>query len=98
MIVSRIFATATIAAAALAAIGCSSPQTSQMADATPAPAVVPAAPAPEPVMTAQARPAPLPDTTASSTGNDPSVGMTSKWPADTDSTLITERAPRADRN
>ncbi len=92
MIASKILATATVALSALAAIGCSSPTTNEYASATPAPTIVAATPPPEPVMTAEAMPAP-PASTVIVSDDTPVVVATNTEPA-----IITERAPRADRN
>ena len=101
MTILRIFTTATVALSALAAIGCSTPRANQYAEATPAPIYVPAAPAPapEPIMTAEVVPAPLPPaSTPVAVSYDPPVVMASNAPVYTTPTVITERAPRADRH
>ena len=97
MTVSRIFATATAALSVLAAVGCSSPPT-QYPAATPAPMVVQAAPPPAPVVTAEVMPSqPLPASTVVEYTPTPVV-VASNSPSYTDPAIITERAPRADRN
>ena len=101
MTVSRILTIGTAALSVLAAIGCSSPQPSPYVDTSPAPTYVQAAPLPEPVVTAEVMPAPAPAPTVVAVNNDPIV-MASSTPIYTSSnsspTVITERAPRADRN
>jgi hypothetical protein len=97
MNVSRILIAATASLSALATMGCSSPQTNQYAAATPAPVFVPAAPQPEPVMVAEAMPAPPQATTVVVVRDDPIV-MAANTPSYVAPTVITERAPQADRN
>jgi hypothetical protein len=95
MTVSRVCTIAAIALSGIAAVGCSAPRT-QTAEA-PAPIVVQSAPPPAPVVTAEVVPAPLPASTVA-ISNEPPVVVASNAPSSSDSGMITERAPRADRN